>query len=106
MPTKSKSSTIIKIPKTGWNISKKPITVGEILVEEFLSPLQMTQKQLATAIDCDVKTINRLCRGKCSLTAKMAVQLSLYFGNSPEFWLHLQNAYDIWEAKSDLKKAS
>lgn len=106
MRTKSKSSIIIKKPAKGWNTSREPILVGEILLEEFLNPMALTQAELARKINCDIKTINRLCNGKCSLSPKLAVQLSMFFGNTPEFWLHLQNQVDVWEARKELKSAS
>ena len=79
-------------------IQRKPTTPGEILSEEFLKPLMLTQKQLADHIGCDVKVINRIVNGKTSITAEMACRLALAFNTSPHFWLNAQQAIDLYEA--------
>lgn len=86
---------------------RKPTTPGEILREEFLAPLGMTQRQLAEHLDCDVKVINRIVNGRSSLTAGMALKLGATFRTSPEFWLNAQKAVDLHRAarhRSDLPK--
>jgi addiction module HigA family antidote len=80
--------------------SRKPTTVGEMLKEEFLLPLGLTQRQLADHIDVEVKTINRIVNNKTSLNPIMALKLSSSFGTSPEFWMNLQNANDLWELQN------
>ncbi|MBU0506270.1 HigA family addiction module antidote protein [bacterium] len=62
---------------------RKPTTPGEILNEEYLIPIGMTQKQLADHIDCDIKVINRLINGRTNLTAKMALKLAATFRTTP-----------------------
>src|SRR5712691_6597961 len=64
---------------------REPTTPGEILREEFLIPLSMTQKQLADHLGCDVKVINRIVNGRSSVTAEMALKLGATFRISPEF---------------------
>ncbi|MCB0419853.1 MAG: HigA family addiction module antidote protein, partial [Bdellovibrionales bacterium] len=63
--------------------TRKPTPPGEILKEEFLEPLDMTQKQLANHIGCDVKVINRIIKEKSSVTAEMALKLGAALNTSP-----------------------
>lgn len=79
-------------------LQRKPTTPGEILNEEFLKPMKMTQKQLADHLGCDVKVINRIINGRTSVTAEMAIRMSAAFGTTVEFWLNAQQAVDIYEA--------
>lgn len=83
---------------------RKPTTPGEILKEEFLAPLSMTQKQLAEHLGCDVKVINRLVNGRTSVTAEMALKLGAAFKMTPDFWMNAQKAVDIYEASLSIKK--
>jgi addiction module HigA family antidote len=69
---------------------REPTTPGEILREEFLISLGVTQKQLADHLGCDVKVINRIVNGRSSVTAEMALKLGATFRISPEFWLNAQ----------------
>lgn len=85
-------------------LKRPPTTPGEILDEEYLQPLGMTQKQLADHIGCDIKVINRLVNGKTGLTAEMALKLAAAFKTSPEFWMNAQKAVDLYEASKTLKK--
>ncbi|HUU01275.1 MAG TPA: HigA family addiction module antitoxin [Myxococcota bacterium] len=85
-------------------IYRKPTTPGEILSEEFIKPLEMTQKQLADHLGCDVKVINRIVKGHTSVTAEMAIKLSAAFGTTPEFWLNAQQAVKLYEASLKIKK--
>ncbi len=78
-------------------IIKNPVTPGEMLVEEFLKPLQMTQKAFANHISVDIKTVNRLIKGHTSVTPDLAVKFGAAFSTSPEFWLNLQHSVDIWK---------
>jgi len=81
---------------------RKPTTPGEILREEYLLPLGMTQKELADHIGCDVKVINRLVNGRTSVSAEMALRLGSTFRTSPEFWLNAQKAVDLYRAESQV----
>lgn len=81
---------------------REPTTPGEILREEFLIPLSMTQKQLADHLGCDVKVINRIVNGRSSVTAEMALKLGATFRISPEFWLNAQKAVDLFQAARHL----
>jgi len=83
---------------------RKPTSPGEILDEEFLAPLGMTQKQLADHLGCDVKVVNRLVNGRTSVTAEMALKLGATFRTTPEFWLNAQKAVDLHLAARKLGK--
>jgi addiction module HigA family antidote len=80
--------------------TRQPTTPGEILREEFLLPLGMTQKELADHIGCDVKVINRLVNGRTSVSAEMALRLGATFRTSAEFWLNSQKAVDLYLAEN------
>jgi addiction module HigA family antidote len=77
---------------------RKPATVGEILVEEFMAPAGLTQVALAEAMGVSRKHVNELCNGRRSVTAPTALILATVFGNSPEFWLNVQRRQDLWDA--------
>jgi len=77
---------------------RKPTSPGEILQEEFLTPLNLTQKGLADHLKCDVKVINRIVNEQCRLTAEMGVRLAAALNTSIEFWLNAQEAVDIYYA--------
>jgi addiction module HigA family antidote len=77
---------------------RKPAGVGEILVEEFIRPLELTQGALAKAMGVPRKHVNELCNGRRAVTAPTALILARVFGNSPEFWLNVQRRTDLWEA--------
>ena len=85
-------------------IKRKPTSPGEILREEFLLPLGITQKQLADHIGCDLKVINRIVNQKAQVTPKMAIKLSAAFNTSPDFWLNAQKASDLYQASRELKR--
>ena len=77
---------------------RKPVSVGEILVQEFLEPMELTQGLLAEAMGVPRKHVNELCNDRRSVTAPTALILARVFGNSPEFWLNVQRRSDLWEA--------
>lgn len=80
------------------NTERKPVSVGEMLVEEFLKPMGLTQGALAEAMGVQRRLVNELCNNRRAITADTALMLARVFGNSPEFWLNLQRRSDIWEA--------
>jgi len=79
-----------------------PIHPGEILVEEFLKPLGITQYRLAKDINVPARRINEIVHGKRSITADTALRLSRYFNLSERFWLNLQGRYDLEVEKDKL----
>ncbi len=83
---------------------RAPTSPGEILREEFLLPLRMTQKELADHLGCDVKVINRIVNSRSSVTAVMALKLGAAFSTTPEFWLNAQKAVDLFHAVSSVPK--
>lgn len=85
-------------------IKRKPTSPGEILREEYLIPLDLSQKDLANHIACDVKVINRLVNAKTTISAKMALKLGAALNTSPEFWLNAQKAIDLYEASKAMGK--
>ena len=72
-----------------------PIHPGEILLEEFLEPMGISQYRLAKATSVPARRINEIVHGKRSITADTALRLSRYFGMSDRFWMNLQSRYDI-----------
>jgi len=77
---------------------RKPVSVGEMLREEFMEPLGLTQGQLAEAMGVPRKHVNELCTDRRMITADTALMLARVFGNSADFWLNLQRRNDLWEA--------
>ena len=77
---------------------RKPAGVGEILIEEFMLPMGLTQAALADAMGAQRTHVNELCNNRRAVTAPTALILSKVFGNSPDFWLNVQGRTDLWEA--------
>ena len=71
---------------------RKPATVAEILTEEFMEPMGLTQTALAAAMGVQRKHVNELCNNRRNVTAATALILARVFGNSPDFWLNVQRA--------------
>src|SRR5690349_14836331 len=82
--------------------SLDPITPGEVLAEEFLKPLALSQNRLARAIDVPVGRINEIIRGRRGISRDTAARLAVYFRTSPGVWLNLQAQYDAKIAQRDL----
>lgn len=72
-----------------------PLHPGEVLFEEFLKPLNISQNQLGRDLGVSARRINEIIHGKRSITADTALRLARCFGNSPQFWLGLQMDYDL-----------
>ncbi len=83
---------------------RQPVSVGEMLVEEFIEPLGITQAQLAEAMGISRRTVNELCNNKRSITVDTALMLAKVFGNTADFWLNLQRRNDIWAALHSPKR--
>lgn len=79
-----------------------PVTPGEILFEEFMAPLEISQNKLARDLDVPVGRINDIINTKRAITTDTALRLAVYFGTTPEFWLNIQNRYDLKLAKKTL----
>lgn len=80
-----------------------PIHPGEILMEEFLKPMEISQYRLAKDINVPARRINEIVQGKRSITPDTALRLSKYFGLSERFWINLQARYDLETEKDKLK---
>lgn len=80
-----------------------PIHPGEILLEEFLIPMEISQYRLAKDISVPPRRINEIVLGKRAITPDTALRLSLFFGLSERFWLNLQTRYDIEVEKDKLE---
>ncbi len=78
---------------------REPTTVGEMLKEEFLRPLKISQKQLASVMDLSRKTVNDICKNRRRLSVDESVKLADLFEVDTDFWLNLQAAHDRWEAR-------
>jgi len=83
---------------------RRPTHPGEILLTEFLKPRKMTQVQLAHQVHVPVQRINTLIAGKRGVTPETAILLSQVFDTTPEFWMNLQTAYDLYAAKKRLNR--
>ena len=81
------------------SIYLEPVHPGEILMEDFLKPMEISINKLARAIAVPPGRISTIVNGKRSITADTALRLGLYFGVSPELWLNLQTDYDLRVAR-------
>ena len=81
-----------------------PIHPGEVLLEEFIKPMELSQNRLAISIGVDTRRINEIVLGKRAITADTALRLSRFFDNSPQFWMGLQSQYDLDVAQDQLGK--
>ena len=79
---------------------------GEVLLEEFLKPMDLSQNALAREIDVPPRRINEIVLGKRGITADTAIRLAKHFGNSEHFWMSLQADFDLEEARKTLGRAA
>lgn len=94
----------INRPASGWNLQRVSTHPGQMLREEFLIPFGITQNALALNIRVPATRIGEIIHGKRAITPDTALRLARYFGNSPEFWLNLQQMHDLSKAKLELSK--
>ncbi|EJL6597453.1 HigA family addiction module antitoxin [Vibrio cholerae] len=78
---------------------RRPVSVGEMLKVEFLEPMGITSKALAEAMGVHRNTVSNLINGGV-LTAPVAIKLAAALGNTPEFWLNIQHAVDLWDTRN------
>src|SRR5579872_3020547 len=102
MPTKSASKTITRDP--AW--LGPAIPPGEILLEEYLKPLGLGQLEAARRLGISLNRLNEIVRGKRGITADTALRLAKLFKTTPEFWMNLQNAYDLYLAKHAMRASA
>ena len=81
-----------------------PIHAGEILFEEFMQPYKLSQNALAKSLHVTPRRINEIVNSKRAITADTALRLAKFFGNSAEFWMNLQNRYDLEIARDLLSE--
>ena len=87
---------MVRIPTNRW-----PTHPGEMLRDEFLDPLGITQRELADAVHVPYQRVNEIVNGRRGITPSTALRLAKYFGNTPGFWMNLQLRYDLYAAKQD-----
>ena len=85
---------------------RQPTHPGEILLTEFLEPMKMSQIDISRKMGVPIQRINTLINGKRGITAETALLLAAHLKTSPEFWMNLQNAYDLYDAQQTLKHAA
>ena len=78
---------------------RRPVSVGPMLVTEFLEPLNIEISQLADAMGVHRNSLSRIVHDKGNLTAPMAIKLAAALGTTPEFWLNIQHAVEIWDVR-------
>ena len=93
----------MSIPNT-QEMMRRPTHPGEILREDFIPDYDLTVSELAKALGVSRQTVNELLRERRALSTEMALRLARLFGTSAEFWLNLQRAVDLWEAKQAIKE--
>ena len=84
---------------------RKPTHPGEILLQEFLEPMDVSQVELSPRMGVSVQRVNTLVNGKRDMTAETAILLSRALKTTPEFWMNLQDAHDLYEAQEQLVHA-
>jgi addiction module HigA family antidote len=101
---KEKNSVPLVRPTHGWDYRYVTTSPGEMLAEDFLKPLGLSQHRLAMSIRVPSTRIGEIVRGKRAITPDTALRLARFFNNSPEFWLNLQQMHDLTKAKLALAK--
>lgn len=91
-------------PASGWSLRRASTHPGEMLSEEFLKPLGITQNALAMKVRVPATRIGDIVHGRRAITPDTALRLARFFGNSPEFWLNLQQMHDLSKARIELNK--
>jgi len=82
----------------------RPMHAGEILLEEFMQPFGLSQNALAKALHVTPRRINEIVNKKRAITADTALRLAKFFGNSAEFWMNIQNIFNLETARDELSK--
>ncbi len=81
-----------------------PVHPGEILLEEFLRPLNLSQSEFARKIGVNFRTVHDIVNRKRGISPEMAIRLSRFFNTTPQFWMNLQRDHNLWRAYKNLKK--
>jgi addiction module HigA family antidote len=91
----------VKKPNTGWAFQRVTTHPGEVLLQEFLKPLAISQHKLAMDIRVPATRIGEIVHGRRSVTPETSLRLARYFGTSPEFWLNLQQNFDLTKVRTE-----
>jgi addiction module HigA family antidote len=94
---------IIKRPAAGWNVQGMATHPGEVLEEEFLKPMGISRHKLAMDTHMPATRVGEIVRGRRAVSPDTALRLARYFGTSPEFWLNLQQQYDLSVVRAERK---
>jgi addiction module HigA family antidote len=94
---------IIKRPAAGWNVQGLATHPGEVLEEEFLKPMGISRHKLAMDTHMPATRVGEIVRGRRAVSPDTALRLARYFGTSPEFWLNLQQQYDLSVVRAERK---
>jgi antitoxin HigA-1 len=94
----------IKKPDTGWAFHRVTTHPGEVLLEEFLKPLKISQHKLAVDTHVPATRIGEIVHGRRAITPETSLRLARYFGTSPEFWLNLQQSFDLTKARAEQER--
>lgn len=81
--------------------NRAPTPPGEILRFEFLEPLELTQRDLADALDVSYQTVNGIVNGRTGISAEMGLKLARFFGTTPDLWLNMQRDVDLYRAQNN-----
>jgi antitoxin HigA-1 len=89
----------VKKPSTGWALQRVATHPGEVLLEEFLKPLEISRHKLAMDIRVPATRIGEIVHGRRAITPETALRLARYLNTSPEFWLNLQQGFDLTKVR-------
>ena len=93
----------MSIPNTSA-VTRRPTHPGEMLREDFLPDYSLTASRLAEAVGVSRQSVNELLRSRRAVSPEMALRLGRLFGNTPEFWLNVQRAIDLWDAAQSVRR--
>jgi len=91
----------VKRPDTGWTFQRVTTHPGELLLEEFLKPLEISQHKVAMDIHVPATRIGEIVHGRRAITPETSLRLARYFGTSPEFWLNLQQSFELTKVRTE-----
>ncbi len=105
MPKTSPVRTTINGPRSVLDLKRAPTPPGEMLLEEYLRPAQLTQSKAAEQMRIPLNRLNEIIRGRRAITADTAIRLGQLFKMSPEFWMAIQADWDLWHAANVMRRA-
>lgn len=106
MPTTSRArTTTTRGPRSVLDLKRPPTSPGEMLLEEFLRPAELSQVEAARRMGIPLNRLNEIIHGKRGVSADTALRLARLLNTTPEFWMGLQADWDLWHAAAALRKA-